>query len=226
MSSRLLVIESHSDDSAIGAYGLIRKLVRGGYQAHFAVVAVSDTRFLHCGVVTAQQRRDEYASYVRCVGGIWEDEEFPIDAESCLDSIGKSRLVGKIETLISRVRPNILILQAPSFHHDHAITYEAAIAAMRPTVKWCPDEVLLMENPTYVHSLGPSTDFRPTTYCELNEEEMQEKIWCFEECFPTQARDRENCLSPEGIRAHARYRGLECRAAHYAEAFMTYMRRV
>ena len=226
MSDSVLVIEAHSDDSAIGAHGFISKLVRDGRKVFFAVVAVSDTKFIHCGKVTAEQRKYEYASYVERVGGVWVDQDFPINAEARLDTVPKSQLVSKIENTIRLVRPSLLICQAPSFHHDHAITYEATIAAMRPTVKWCPSEILLMENPTYVHSLGPSTDFKPTTYCELSEAEMEEKLACFQDCFPTQVRDRENCLSTEGIKAWAKYRALECRAEHYAEAFMTYMRRI
>jgi len=226
MSKRLLVIEAHSDDSAIGAYGLLRKLISEGYEAFFVVVAVSDVRFIHCGLVTAEQRREEYANYVKRVGATWLQDGFPIDAESKLDLVEKRMLVSGIEKAIAIVRPDILICQAPSFHHDHTITYEAAIAAMRPTVKFCPSEILLMENPTYVHSLGPQTDFTPTTYCELSPLVMEEKLKCFSECFPTQVRDRNNYLSPEGIKAWARYRGLECRAELYAEAFMTYMRRL
>ena len=201
---RLLVVETHSDDSAIGAYGLIRRKIASGYDAFFVVVAVSDTEFVHCGVVSAEQRMCEYESYVSHIGGTWLRGELPIDAECRLDTLPKRRLVGSIERVIADVQPDMLVCQAPSFHHDHALTYEATIAALRPTVKTCPDEILLMENPTYVHSLGPSTDFRPSTYCAMSAEEMAAKIDCFQRCFPTQIRDRENCLSPEGIQAWAR----------------------
>lgn len=226
MNKKLLVIESHSDDSAIGAQGLIRKLISRGYEAHFVVIAVSDTKFLHKGVITIEQRMEEYSNYMERIGGNWIREGFPLDQEARLDCYEKGKLIGKIESIIHAVNPDTLICQAPSFHQDHTITYEATIAAMRPTVKQCPREILLMENPTYVHSLGPSTDFRPTTYCELSEEEMNDKLDCFTQCFPSQVRSKENCLSPEGIKALAKYRAFECRCEHYAEAYMTYMRRV
>jgi len=225
VSKRLLVIEAHSDDSVIGAYGMIRRLQSRGYSAHFVVVAAGDVDFLHCGRVQADWRKNEYAAYVGRIGGVWEDSEFPLDCESRLDCVGKAQLVSLIERVILRVRPDTIICQAPSFHQDHTAVYEATMAAIRPTQPHCPEEVLLMENPTYVHSLGPGTDFRPTTYCPLGEVELEEKIRCFAECFPSQIREQGNCLSPEGIRAWARYRGLECRA-EYAEAFMTHMRRV
>lgn len=224
---RLLVIEAHSDDSALGAQGLIRKLIHQGYEAYFVVIAVSNTSFYHCGLVTAEQRKVEYGNYVKRMGGIWLNEVFPLDEEARLDRFERRLLVSKIEKIIHAVDPDILICQAPSFHQDHAATYEATIAAIRPTIKRCPREILLMENSTYVHSLGPSTDFKPTTYCELSEEDMEDKIQCFTECFPTQVRpDMDNCLSTEGIRALARYRAFESRSELYAEAFMTYMRRI
>lgn len=223
---RLLVIEAHSDDSAIGAYGYIRKLVDRGYEAHFIVVAMSDLNMNHCGFVSAAQRRAEYLDYVSRVGGTVVEAFEPFDAESRLDTVPKSRIVAALEKAVYAVQPNVLICQAPSFHHDHAIVYEATIAALRPTVRFHPDEVLLMENPTYVHSLGPATDFRPTTYCRLSSADMDAKIDCFMSCFPSQVRGRENCLSPEGIRAWASYRAMECYAPPYAEAFMTYLRRV
>lgn len=226
MKKKLLVIESHSDDSAIGAQGMIRRLIQRDHEAYFVVIAVGDTRFNHCGVVTSDRRLEEYGNYMKRLGGIWIREEFPLLEEARLDRYEMRLLVAGIEKIIHSLNPDILICQAPSFHQDHTATYEATIAAIRPTVRQCPREILLMENPTYVHSLGPSTDFRPTTYCELTEEEMEEKIRCFVECFPTQVRGPGNCLSPEGIRALARYRGFECRAEQYAEAFMTFMRRV
>lgn len=226
MCKRLLVIEAHSDDSAIGAYGLIQKLIGEGYEAHFMAVAMSDLDMMHCGHVSAKQRMSEYETYVERMGGQIVEGFTPFDAESRMDTVPRRDVVSALERSIYSVRPDLLICQAPSFHHDHSIVYEATIAALRPTVRFHPDEVLLMENPTYVHSVGPSTDFKPTTYCVLSEQAMTEKIDCFLSCFPSQLRSRENCLSPAGIRSWAKYRALECYAGEYAEAFVSYLRRV
>lgn len=224
---RLLIIEPHSDDSALGAQGLIHKLVKQGYEAFFVVIAVSDTTFHHCGLVTAQQRREEYRNYVKYMNGTWIHDDFPIDEDTRLDRLERRALVYKLERIIKDVDPDILLCQAPSFHQDHTATYEAVMAAIRPTAQKCPREILLMENATYVHSLGPSTDFKPTTYCALSEEDMVDKIRCFRECFPSQIRnDKTNNLSIEGMQVLAKYRALECRAEHYAEAFVTYLRRL
>ena len=81
----------------------------------------------------------------------------------------------------------------------------------------------VMENPTYVHSIGPSTDFAPDLYVSMSEEQLTRKLELFASFFPSQVRDEPNYLSLEGIRAWSRYRGIEARCM-YAEAFRTYQR--
>lgn len=219
----LLVIEAHSDDSAISALGYFEKY-RQQYDLHFALGTVSDIHMHHCGKVSRDERLTEYQNYVNYFGGTWHrDNDLPFDADARLDRLPKRDVVSAFEKIIANVRPDVLMVQGPSFHHDHTIVYEAVIAATRPTARHCPAEILIMENPTYVHSIGPSTDFRPTTYCALTDAEVKRKIELFRHFFPSQIRESGNYLSGEGIIAWARYRGIECRA-QYAEAFQTYIR--
>ncbi len=75
-----------------------------------------------------------------------------------MDTIPKCKVVSAIEQVITAVKPQVLICHGPSFHQDHTIVYEATLAATRSTARFCPDEIYIAENPTYVHSLGP----RPT----------------------------------------------------------------
>lgn len=221
--SKVLVIEAHSDDSAISASGLLMKLSEN-HEIHFLLISVSDISMHHCGLVTRDQRMEEYNNYVSKFDGHWfQTDMLPLDADSQLDMVSKSELVSHIENAIDHISPSILIVQGPSFHHDHTIVYEASIAATRPTARHCPAEIYVMENPTYVHSLGPSTDFYPDFYIGMNKEELEAKIRIFMSCFPTQVRNGPNYLSPDGIRAWSRYRGIEARR-EFAEAFKTYKR--
>lgn len=138
--------------------------------------------------------------------------------------MAKKEIVIAIEKVISTVQPDILICQGPSFHHDHTIVYEATIAATRPTARFCPQEIYVMENPTYVHSIGPSTDFKPDFYCQLTSQEMEQKLERFTKCFPSQIRNgKKNYLSADGIRRLAQYRGIEA-GCEYPEALRTYIR--
>lgn len=220
---RLLVVEAHSDDSAISASGFLEKF-RHDYEMHFVLVTVSDISMHHCGHLTRAERLTEYEKYVRHFNGHWRRSgELPLDADARLDTVPKRNVVSAIESVISAVEPDVMIVQGPSFHHDHTIVYEATVAATRPTARHCPKEIYVMENPTYVHSIGPSTDFAPDLYVSLSEEQLTRKLDLFARCFPSQVREGHNYLSAEGIRAWARYRGIEARCM-YAEAFRTYQR--
>lgn len=219
----LLIVEAHSDDSAISVAGFLEKN-KNLYQYHFLLAAVSSVEMHHAGYISREQRQNEYDRYVQHFDGVWHREcGLPFDADGALDTIGKKALVTAIETVIAKVRPAILICQGPSFHQDHTMVYEATIAATRPTARYFPREIYITENPTYVHSLGPHTDMKPDLYVSLNETDLEKKLECFKTCFPSQVRDDPNYLSEEGIRSWARYRGIEARCK-YAEALMTYIR--
>ena len=223
---KILVVEAHSDDSAIGAYGYLSKRKERGDKLYFLAASMSSMHLNHIGYVTRETRMAEYAEYVHKIGGELVEGFEPFDRESRMDTMPKAEIVKAFEGATQKIQPDIIVCQAPSFHHDHTLVYESLIAALRPTTRIQPDEILLMENPTYVHSLGPMTDFKPNTYCHLTEEEMEDKISVFCECFASQIRSRQNCLSPEGIRSWARYRGLESMLEPYAEAFVTFRRRI
>ena len=223
MTKNLLIIEAHSDDSAIGAAGFLEKF-KHEYQYHFLLMTVSDIEMAHCGPLSREQRLQEYENYVGHFNGEWhQDLHVPINADVRLDTIPKREIVGYIENVLNKIKSEAIIVQGPSFHHDHTIVYESTIAATRPTARHCPNEIYIMENPTYIHSLGPATDFRPDFYITLTEEQMQKKIDLFCQNFPSQLREASNFLSPKGIRSWSRYRGFECRH-QYAESFKTYQR--
>lgn len=220
---KLLVIEAHSDDSAISIGGFLEKN-KDIFEYHFALMANSDLFLHHFGNITKDQRLDEYSRYVNHFKGIWHNNHgIPFDLDSRLDTIPKKDIVRAIEKTIEDAQPDILICQGPSFHHDHTIVYESTIAATRPTSRFMPKEIYIMENPTYVHSLGPQTDFKPDYYCELTDDTLKKKLDNYREFFPSQIRDDENYLSEEGLRSWARYRGIESRS-RYAEALKTYIR--
>jgi len=219
----LLIVEAHSDDSAISISGFLDKC-RHQYRYHFLLMTLSDVAMHHAGLVTRAWRDKESGDYVQRFNGEWHREGgLPLDADSTLDRVPKRELVAQIETVIEKVRPAILICQGPSFHHDHTLVYEAMVAATRPTARFFPREIYIMENPTYVHSIGPQTDFKPDLYVSLTEDHLQRKLDCFRQCFPSQIRTTENYLSEDSIRSWARYRGIEARC-QYAEALNTFIR--
>ena len=219
----LLVVEAHSDDSAISIGGFLNKY-RSHYNYHFLLTALSNVRMHHAGEISKAERAKEYENYVAYMDGEWCcNDRLPVDADGALDTVPRKQIVSLIEDVIEDVRPSVLICQGPSFHHDHTLVYESTVAATRPTARFFPREFYIMENPTYVHSVGPHTDFKPNFYVSLDEEELGAKLKCFRECFPSQIRNNSNYLSEEGIRSWARYRGIEARSL-FAEAMQTFKR--
>lgn len=218
-NKKVLVIEAHSDDSAISAIGFLNLLKSKGYSLHFYLAAVSTMHLNHSGLLSREKRIKEYQAYVQKMKGYWNSKKYPpFDYESRLDTLPRAQIVKELENIISDVAPSVMILQGPSFHHDHTILYEAAIAATRPTARHIPNQIYIMENPTYVHSLGVSTDFLPNFYVPMSSRQLNEKLKIFQQCFPSQIRESGNYLSSEGIKSWARYRGIESRY-DYAEAF-------
>lgn len=224
---RLLMIEPHSDDGVISAGGFLEKY-REEYEYHFLLAVASDLPLHHNSFQTREQRLSEYASYVSHFDGIWHrginpKSELPLDMDSKLDLYPRKDLVRLIEDVISNVSPNVLMCSGPSFHHDHTAVYEAVIAATRPTARFFPDEIYILENPTYVHATNSTTRFYPNTYVNLSINDLNKKLDCFKKCFPSQIREDTNYLSAEGIKSWARYRGIEART-DYAEAFQVFSR--
>ena len=223
---KILIIEPHSDDGVIAIGGFLEKF-KDIYEYHFCLITASDLYMHHVGHVSRQQRLDEYKAYVDHFNGFWYQgnsvKELPLDQEANLDLFPRKTLVKYIENAIEGTNPDILMVQGPSFHHDHTAVYEATIAATRPTGRVLPAEIYVLENPTYVHSIDSSTTFNPDTYISLTEEQLDSKLRCFRECFPSQIRENENYLSDDGLRSWARYRGIEARTK-YAEAIHSYLR--
>ncbi|MBA3815542.1 MAG: PIG-L family deacetylase [Parachlamydiaceae bacterium] len=221
---KVLIVEAHSDDSCISLGGFLERF-KEDYEYHFFLTAVSSVKLHHAGLVSKEDRIKEYENFISAFNGIWHrNEHVPFNFDSILDRLARRQIVSAIEHVIDEVKPNILICQGPSFHHDHTIVYEATIAATRPTACFIPQEIYVMENPTYVHSIGPSTDFKPDFYCQLTPDQIEQKLERFKICFPSQIRNgKKNYLSIDGIRSLARYRGIEA-GCEYAEALRTYIR--
>lgn len=226
---KILVIEPHSDDSMISGSGYLEKNKKN-FEFHFLLMAASTTDFLHAkNNIHVNTRLEEYENYTKHFKGKWHkksgDFDLPLNEDCTLDLYPKKNLVKIIETIILNIRPHIILLCGPSFHHDHTAVYEASIAALRPTINYCPEEILVAENPTYMHSKNPYNEFIPNYFISMNEKEIEKKINNFKLLFPSQLRKTGNVLSPEGIKAWARYRGIEARCK-YAEAFYQYFRKI
>jgi len=225
---KLLIIEPHSDDGMFAAGGYFLKLKESNeYDFNFALINSSDITLNHA-TVTRQQRIDEFQTYVDYFGGTFlrptvDEHQLPIDFDSKLDTFPIAKLIKFVELMINQVQPDILMTMAPSFHQDHRVLYEAVIAATRPTFHYSPSEILLMENPTYIHQLYPNM-YTINNYVRLDEELVDLKIDLIRRFFPSQINEnRRGFLSLSSIKKWAQFRGFEAKS-EFAEAFAIYNR--
>jgi len=228
MKPKVLIIEPHSDDSFIAAGGFFLKY-KDEFDFNFCLVVASDLK-LHHRFVTKQERLEEYQKFVEYFNGTWvkpknDSHQLPLDYESRLDTFSRASLVGLVEQAILEIKPDIIMTMGPSFHHDHTIVYEAVIAATRPTFKYAPKAIYIMENPTYVHKLRTTDMDTPNVYVELTQDIIDEKVNAFSKIFVSQVRPKDNYLSEESMYRWAEYRGIEARC-EYAEAFYQYLLRM
>lgn len=220
MAKKCLVIEAHSDDSCIGAGGFLQKLAKT-HDLYFILTCVGSVEFVEQGVVSQNVRELEYRNYVSNFGGCVVDSSFPVPYDSMLDTVPFKQLVAGFDEAIQSIKPDLLIFQGSSFHQDHAVVHDAVRASLRPTFSFLPAQIMVMENPTYVHMMGHHQLFEPNFYVCLSREELSRKLEIFRRCFPSQVRESGNCLSADGITSWARYRGIEART-EFAEAFQMY----
>lgn len=220
MGKKCLVIEAHSDDSCLGAAGFLQKLAET-HELYFILSCVGSIDFVEQGSVSEDIREMEYRNYVANFGGCILDDLFPLRFESTLDMVPIRELVSGFDKAIQSIRPDLLIFQGSSFHQDHAVVHDAVRASLRPTFSFLPRQILVMENPTYVHTMGHEKIFLPNFYVSLSKEQLSRKLQIFRDYFPSQVRETGNCLSIDGITSWARYRGIEART-EFAEAFQMY----
>lgn len=223
---RILIIEPHSDDSAIAAGGYLEHCSKN-CELFFILVSASSMQLRH-KFVSKEERIEEYQRYVSSLGGLLLKPKsqnnnlyLPSDMDSKLDQVARADLVNAIEESIFEIKPDELLVMGPSFHHDHTIVYESVKAATRPTFSYSPSSILIMENPTYIHSWN--SNFTPNSYFVMSEKILNLKLERFKNFFPSQLRSSGNYLSVEGLSKWAKYRGIEARS-NYAEAFHTVYR--
>jgi len=218
---KILIVEPHSDDSAIAAGAYLQKCSIE-CDLYFVLVSASSLNLRH-KYVSKEERIVEYQNYVDSLNGRFirpysqaKNIQLPVDMESKLDLVSKADLVNAIEQSIIMIEPDEILVMGPSFHHDHTIVFECVKAATRPTFHQKIKQVLIMENPTYVHSWN--MEYTPNVYFQANKKEIDLKLDRFEKMFPSQIRSKGNYLSREGILKWSKYRGIEART-EYAEAF-------
>ena len=223
---RYLIVASHPDDEVLGAGGLIHKAERDGDKTAALIMNVEDTTRYHTNpdmLVWDLMKSGEVVGTGEMFMNSFQDSEFHREPHR--------EMVKSIEDAIASFQPDVLITHSPAdINSDHfwcsQACQEAARYAQRGRYESNPIKALyFMEvlsstdwasNPSFVQ-------FRPDTFVELKENDVEAKINALR-CYEEVLRDPPFPRSPENIRSLACYRGSQS-GFRYAEGFQTVWRR-
>lgn len=219
--TRMLVVCAHPDDEVLGAGGTIARAISKGAQvsvlfigegvsARFPVGKYDSTEFF-------EQTKVRMAGSMRALESLSiTDVTFGTHLCCQFDTVPMIILSKKIEEVMARVRPTILLTHNPSeVNIDHQLTYRAVEAACRPTQAYVPKAIYTFEivcsgNWTF------DTSFKPNVFVDI--EEFWEKKMEAWHCYQGEDRPFPFPRSDKGIETLAHFRGLAS-GLNKAEAF-------
>jgi LmbE family N-acetylglucosaminyl deacetylase len=214
--SRILIVAPHADDELFGAGASLLRWRDAGAEIHMVLVACSDVRMRHTGgVVTATTRAAEFTASAEAVSTTPPTILWMHDTR--LDEQPLSALVSRLDDVLDRFRPDLMLIPEPSYHQDHQYVNRACVAALRPTGGARPNKVLAYEVPTSTGIGSPA--FLPNMYVNVTGE-LERKADLLRRIYVSQYTAIERGgLAEHGMRRHAAYRGAEC-GVEFAEAFV------
>ncbi len=206
---KVLIITPHADDETLSLGGTICKVKEMGGQVRVVVAVAGDIVFWHNGrvEVPADQRVKELDSAMECLGvDSWRVVFKERNLESRLDTIPIRDLIYEFDKEIEKYRPGTLFFPRKSYHQDHRVVHNAAVAACRPNIdKYIPPRVLEYEYPA--NSWNRCSDETwANFFVSIPEEYIERKIQAFQ-MHLSQQRKEENLISIANIRRWCEMRG-------------------
>lgn len=210
----IAVISPHPDDETLGAGGTILKYKEEGEKVYW--INVTD-------VIDTVQWSQEFIEHrklqierIRLFYGLDGFYNLRLEATK-LDSIERSKVIGKISECIKEIQPQVLILPDPNdAHSDHLCVFESAMACTK--VFRCPEikKILTMEILSETDFGNPYQNFRPNYYVDITKY-IDKKVEALK-IYDTEIGELPFPRSSSAVRSLAVIRG--CTAGvKYAEAF-------
>jgi LmbE family N-acetylglucosaminyl deacetylase len=221
----LLVIMPHPDDETFACGGTIARAKERGARVWVMIMSAGDLRQYHAGgaSISGERRAAELGEAMRCLGVEGHTVVYPdTERHLRLDAMPRRELIAQIEeeseVAINRVRPDIVILPAPSYNQDHEATFQAGFAACRPHLpseKHFVPVVVSADSPQLGWSAAPA---QFSVFVDISGAYLQQKLKAHA-CHRSQLRPPPHCGSLENVEWLARVRGGQV-AVEAAEAFV------
>jgi len=215
VTQSIVVIAPHPDDEVLGCGGVMAKCSGRGDSVHVVVVTRGDPGLFDDGEIertrTELGRAHELLGVASC-----SFLDFPAPK---LDTIPVHQVSDKISAVLGKLKPDVLYLpHSGDLHHDHRVTFAAAVVAARPlggsSVKTILSYETLSETDFGVEGIGdafvPNVFIDITEFVDLKLEAMR--------MYASQLQSAPATRSIESLRALARLRGGAI-AVGSAEAF-------
>lgn len=215
---KILVISPHPDDIELGCGGTLNKL-KETYEIHLAVVCgEGDLTMVHSGSVVPFTQRKKEQEIAASILGIKTTHYLDFAPASKFDTKPIGELVTKLDTLLKQNNYDCIIIPYPSYNQDHTVTFNACIAALRPT-KADKVTVLLYEQLIQYHGPQPAQTLHSKNYVTLTQRDVDAKTLAMI-AHTSQVVGREKQILNE-VEVLARMRGVEA-GTTYAEMFHIY----
>lgn len=209
--NRVLVIAAHPDDEILGCGGALIRHVDMGDIVQSIIMCEGESLRYKDKEVHQCEATEEAVKII----GISKTNRFNFPDQR-LDKYSLVELITPIEKVVDSFRPDIIYVQfGGDINRDHALTFEAASIAVRPTA----DSVKEIYSFYTVGSTELKTpgEFMPTVWIDI-EDQIDRKIQAFS-CYKSEIREYPHPRSLEGIRNVATFYGNQC-CLKYAEPFM------
>lgn len=211
----MLVVAPHPDDETLGAGGTIAALAAAGGQVGVLTVAGHLPPLYEPEV---HERRLLEARKAHAILGVSESVFLDYPAV-LLGDVPVPELNGKVQEVVDRVAPDVLLVPFRDRHVDHRLVFEAAMVAARPMgVGRGIGVVAAYETVSSTHWNAPhlEPDFVPT-WCVDITNHIDTKLEALSS-YETELDDFPGPRSLEAIRALALFRGSQV-GCGYAEGF-------
>lgn len=213
-NGRILIISPHADDEVIGCGGLIALTSKAGIEVTIVVMATGGVKHCHLQEkATTDNRISELNKSAKRLGVSITKVLFP-EKDMNLSTIPELEIVTMLDNVLNECEYDECYIPEPNHNLDHRITYESAMAAMRPGARKYPSMVATYE------STNSGWWDRSTIHGQLyiNITSVIENKVNALEAYKSQLHPFPHPISIDSVKKLAAFRGMEC-GVDYAELF-------
>ncbi len=217
----ICVVAAHPDDEVLLAGGTIARHAAAGDKVHIVILAAGADARGGPQVPYIGRLRDQAQKAARILGASSVDfHDWP---DNRMDTVPLLDIVQKLEAFLQEKQCGVVYTHhANDLNIDHRIAHQAALTACRPLPGAIVTTILAGEtnSSTEWEAAGPAPFF-PTEFVDIGTT-VSQKLAALE-CYAEEMRPWPHPRSIEGVRALARWRGIQ--SGHdAAEAFATIRR--